>query len=626
MKRKIFPPPLHKVKGTIHNKSGCGKATKLRHPLQQHTIQLPSPPAINLQAIDAWLQSALAVEIEPFVCPVGMEQSTRQAAVAGLLWRCLLLVRVFLQAANIPVFDPGIILSIQADSHDSNKWKAIIAIARIDHIDLRCYNLAIKSSINVLLGLMEKQLTQQNRAELYTLLEKKVIHPLKALVTAGKSTIPLLRAADDLDIPFIHLGEGVYQLGWGARAIKMDRSAIETDSAIGAKQSHNKVWSAHLLRMAGLPAPEHGVVVSVDEAIHTAHTLGWPVVVKPADLDRGEGVTVGISDDDALLKAFNSARKLSRQKQVIIERQVAGVCHRVFIANRRLLYVIKRLPKSIIGDGERSVAELIQMANSLENNSPPWLRSEYFPADAEAVAAMQAVGFTLDSIPGAGVPVPLRGIESTRDGGRFEDLTASIHPDNVAIALMAAELFGLCVVGVDIISADISRPWHENGAIINEVNFKPQLGRSEISRSYLPDFLSRFVVNDGRIPVEIYAGGDSAVTAARNRQKELLASSVQCYLTSHDHSVAPTGETIHFPFTTLFRRCRALLLNRQVEAIILVVQTDEFLHTGLPIDRASRVSPLSGPLLTLAMPHERLPQARINAVMALLNSIVASVN
>jgi cyanophycin synthetase len=61
----------------------------------------------------------------------------------------------------------------------------------------------------------------------------------------------------------------------------------------------------------------------------------------------------------------------------------------------------------------------------------------------------------------------------------------SLHPVNLAAALAAAEAFRLEVAGVDMISTDISVPWTENGAAINEVNGGPLLGGAAIVASVM---------------------------------------------------------------------------------------------------------------------------------------------
>ena len=50
---------------------------------------------------------------------------------------------------------------------------------------------------------------------------------------------------------------------------------------------------------------------------------------------------------------------------------------------------------------------------------------------------------------------------------------------------------------------------------------------------------------------------------------------------------------MHLPLQGLYERTRTLLLNEQVEALVLVVQTDEFLRTGLPVDRIDQLTSLA---------------------------------
>src|SRR5690606_9971015 len=140
---------------------------------------------------------------------------------------------------------------------------------------------------------------------------------------------------------------------------------------------------------------------------------------------------------------------------------------------------------------------------------------------------------------------------------------------NMELALRCTELFGLDVAGVDIISPDISVPWHQNGAIINEVNFAPLFGVFEMTRQHIAPFLRRQLQGDGRIPVEALVGGDEAFELARQKQAELFASGQHCYVTSHHLTLSPTGSEMHFTTPKLASRCKALLMDRQVESLIL---------------------------------------------------------
>lgn len=367
----------------------------------------------------------------------------------------------------------------------------------------------------------------------------------------------------------------------------MDRSSVDSDSVIGVKLTTNKILAASLLRAAGLPAPEHIPVNSREQAVLAADKLGWPLVVKPADKERGEGVTVSITNKEKLSAAYKNAASFS--KQILVEREVPGICYRLLIANSKMLYAIRRGPRSVEGDGKRTVSELVDSANRRNKAKPSWLQEKHCPLDKQALETMSLEGFSPDSVPDKGVRVPLRKIESTAWGGYIEDVGEHVHPDNREIAERAARLFKLCNAGVDIISSDITQPWHDNGAIINEVNYAPYFGGNDIARSLIPVYLEKLMNGDGRIPIEIVVGSDKAVEEGRSRQESFIRRNVDCYLTSHNLTVTPSGEHLTFPFESLFNRTTALLKNKSAEALVLVVQTDEFLKTGLPIDHFDRL-------------------------------------
>ncbi|MBV1885616.1 MAG: hypothetical protein KUG61_00940, partial [Parvibaculaceae bacterium] len=140
--------------------------------------------------------------------------------------------------------------------------------------------------------------------------------------------------------------------------------------------------------------------------------------------------------------------------------------------------------------------------------------------------------------------------------------------------------------GIDIITQDITKPWMENAAIINEVNYAPLLGGGDISRSHLPADLERIIDNDGRIPIDIFMGSGDAMVQAKAHHVALLKKGVRAYLTSHDETVDSNQSQRPYPFTSLAQRTKALLLDETVDALVLVIQNADILKSGLPIDQA----------------------------------------
>jgi len=562
----------------------CGYYHGLRQPSITFNSYLVPPQAVDFDGLDVWLVSALGVPVEPSPWSGPAEQEH----VAALFWRVLLVGRSLQQHAGLPVYEPGKVLDIVPPREEGDqRWRVRAALPCVDLIPVQYSQLAYRAALKLVLAWLKSGRFGVSLEALLTDIDLNVIQSIRSRVPSGISRVPILQAAFNQRIPFRHMGWGVYALGWG-RALKfMDRSAVNEDSAIGAKMSHNKVASAAMVRLAGLPAPVHIQVLQEEQLRQAADALGWPLVLKPADCDRSEGVSVNLTREDQLLGAFQHARKFS--KNILLEKQVTGICYRLFVANGELLYAIRRNPRSVTGDGERSLAELIDAHNRKKDAKAPWLRSKAVPLDEETLSVLAAAGLDLESVPEAGRLVPLRQIESSEWGGTIEDASDLVHPANIDVALRAAKLFGLLNAGVDLITDDISKPWFETGAIINEVNFTPYFGGNDTAKASLPRFFEKFMGGVGRIPIEVVYGGAEAMALGLDRQRALIDDGVGCYLTSHLCTLSALSEDMPFPFKGVYERSVALLLNHDVEALVIVVQTDELLTTGMPVDRVDRI-------------------------------------
>lgn len=538
-----------------------------------------------------------------------------------LVWRTLLVSRDILQAGGAPIFDPGLILTIKKVPGNDTARRARCLFPIIPHIPGAYIREAVRLALLVI-SLLAK--TTPDRKALDDLLEKihqNFIYVARRTIGGGESTVQVIQAAYERRIPFTHLGQSIYRLGWGQHSRLVDRSAIESDAMIGARLTQNKFMTSRVLRSAGIPASRHIMVGSWTQALKAAESIGWPVVVKPADKDRGEGVSVDIDDPQALQEAYENAVAVSRE--VLVEEQVPGVCHRIFVAGqRKVIFVTQRLPKSVKGDGKHTVGELIDQANETEKKKAPWRRLKPFPVDQPARKCLAGAGLTLDSIPAEGQYAPLRRIQSNAEGGVTEDRTPDVHPENVDIALRAAALFGLDSAGIDLITEDISRPWYENGAIINEVNYAPLLGghRTEArAKDYPGKYLDLVIHEKGRLPVEVYVGGDSAMAAALKRQQRMVEDGIRCHVASHNTSLRPDGSIIWGDESGLFGRTLQLVGDKTVEALILVVQTNELLYTGCPIDGLGAIHDTESDIIDWRQPSQKASSSSRHRLVSLLS-------
>ncbi len=564
--------------------------------------------------LDAWLSGPLAIVLPPEPQWLTGDQSGSPKPIRQGVWRLLQLASELLRLIQIPVFDPGIVQTITADPQANHRWRIRALVPVHEHQPQAIYVRTYSWAAELIARLLETEIAPAEIERIHAWIEVEHIQQLSSSIAASRSTLPVLRRALAEGIPFRHLGLGIYQLGWGHRARRIMGGANDLDSAIGSRLCQSKQVAAALLRTAGLPIPIHREAASPEEALSVAEVLGWPVVVKPADRDRGEGVSVNITTPTELHSAWLKARTFSAN--ILVERHVAGTCHRLHVMSGQVISVSKRLPKAVCGDGHHSVRDLIAHANRVQVALPPWQRLKPFPSDPLAAACLGRQGLDFEAVPAPGEWACLRPFSSIESGGELENCTDTIHPVNVEAALLAARVCGLNNAGVDMISLDISEPWHRNGAVINEINFAPQTNPAPGFEFMLDRLLAHHFPARGRIPVTVYLGGRKAFESAQIHQRRLGAQGVECSLVAFDRTLDPAGEPVTTAAVGLFGRCLALLCDPRIEALAVAVQTGEFLSTGLPFDRPDQVIDCGDALLNTAKLPQALARARLSALLA----------
>lgn len=594
---------------------GLGFRHGLEQPCLVFDLSVRAPAGVSWEGLDDWLKRVFLLDAPASVRPIGAADG--EGLVMALAERVLVLARLLLQMGRAPAFELGRVLHIRP----SAQGHFVLSLAApCAGEGLRVATVKVHQQVAALLQeWCDGKLRTLSPDAVCERLDAVMVQPLATTVAAGRSTIHLLRAAHGQRLPFCYLGGGQYQVGWGGRAVRLLSSGVGSDSAIGARVAQNKQTAATLLRLAGLPAPEHLLANTAEQALQAARRLGWPLVVKPLDRDRGEGVTVDIRDEPGLLQAFESARALSQR--VLVERMVAGHCHRILVVKGRMLYCLKRLPKSVVGDGQQSVADLVVAANTAEQTKLWWERAKPFPRDELAARLLSHQGMGWDSVPAQDARVFLRPLQTDPWGGDVEDLTEQIHPDNLDLAVRAARLFGLDVAGIDLITPDISEPWHCNGSILNELNSSPLMGGSPLSRRTTPIYLSQLLPSGGRIPVTVVVGGDAAGWGEA-ALLQAQANGGGCYVTSHLRTLNPQGRPLALRGTSLLDRAQALLLDTAVDELVLLVMTDELLHLGLPVDMIDRLIVRGNGLLDHRNPNLTVPALEVRRLVHTLEQAV----
>ena len=136
----------------------------------------------------------------------------------------------------------------------------------------------------------------------------KIILKLKKIREAnllGPSTKSIVDEAKKRDIPIIQLNTDSYvQLGHGVNQRRIQATIMDNTSAIGVEIADDKKSTKDLLAQAGIPVPVGEVVTKLTDAYKVAKNIGYPIVVKPLVGNHGRGISVNITNEKDLKKAF----------------------------------------------------------------------------------------------------------------------------------------------------------------------------------------------------------------------------------------------------------------------------------------------------------------------------------
>ncbi|HEX7916167.1 cyanophycin synthetase, partial [Rudaea sp.] len=289
----------------------------------------------------------------------------------------------------------------------------------------------------------------------------------------GPSTASLVRAAEQRDIPWLRLNEqSLVQLGHGKYQQRIQATVTGRTSHIAVELASDKEETNKILASLGLPVPKQELVRSEEGALRAARRLGGPVVTKPYNGNHGRGITIAISKDEDVIAGFKAAQEHSNS--VIVETYLAGDDHRLLVVNGELVAATKRTPGHVVGDGTRTVRELVDIVNSDPRRGVGHEKVlTKLQLDREATVMLESAGLTFDSVPEKDRIVPLRKTANLSTGGTATDVTDIIHPDNRDMAVRAVRAIGLDVGGVDFLSPNIAESYKSIGGGICEINAAP---------------------------------------------------------------------------------------------------------------------------------------------------------
>ena len=178
----------------------------------------------------------------------------------------------------------------------------------------------------------------------------------------GPSALALVRAADARDIPWVRMNDAsLIQVGQGKYQKRIEAALTSQTSHTAVEIAADKELCARLLAELGLPVPKQYHVRDAEDAVDAANHIGYPVVVKPIDGNHGRGVSVNLTSDAEVADAFEVA--LGEGSGVVVESMIQGDDHRLLVIDGKLVAAAHRVPGHVVGDGTRTIAELVDIVN-----------------------------------------------------------------------------------------------------------------------------------------------------------------------------------------------------------------------------------------------------------------------
>lgn len=402
----------------------------------------------------------------------------------------------------------------------------------------------------------------------------------------GVSTSALFDGARRRNIPVeIVAGEQLLLLGWGKHRVRMWATVSDKTSLVGADIASDKSLTNRLLRSSGIRVPEHIVAENLPEALAAWRSLGKRVVVKPLGGHQGQGVTVGVHSVRELDRAVRAAQAFG--KRIMLEEQVRGREYRLLVVAGKPVACAERIPAYVRGDGMHSVRELIEEVNrDPRRGEGHECELTQITVDAQVIATLAQVGYTLRSVPRRGEVVYLRRSANLSTGGTAVDVTDIVHPATRRMAQEAVSIIGLDIAGIDMIADDIAA----EGATVIEVNAAPGIrmhhhptaGRARDAAGAILDYLMDGT--DGRIPLVAVTGTNGKTTVTRLIAHIWRQTGLTIGMTSTG-GIYRGEECLTKGDTTGIRSARRLLGDRMLDGAVLETARGGIIRQGLAFDR-----------------------------------------
>lgn len=286
-------------------------------------------------------------------------------------------------------------------------------------------------------------------------------------------------------------------LKFGKQHVYFKGSDVSLNNVVAANISSNKYMANQLLSKEGIPVPK--AIACSREAFYDGKMilsdLRFPVVIKPNwGTGYGTGVICNIPNTTELNALMCKAYE--QYSWISIEEYHGNLkSFRVLVFNGEVIALMERVPAHVIGDGKRTIHELIEAEN--KKREEPNLKMPFgkIIMTEETELIFREKNISPNDIPAANQKIPIRITCNAAVGGTVKGLgITAICKENAELAIRAAKVLNLKLCGLDFLCEDLKVPIEKSRGCIIEANHAPDISAHEYSPEGIPSFPSKHVI------------------------------------------------------------------------------------------------------------------------------------
>ena len=276
---------------------------------------------------------------------------------------------------------------------------------------------------------------------------------------------------------------------------KYSKNFYNNNSMFGFKISNDKMLTEKFLKLANVPTT-NSIKLSANQFEKGMEYLvdnPSPKVVKPINLANGRGVFVDVTTDN-FREVWEQCVSIQKQRKVkypkvLIQDMVTGFEVRVIVVEGKVLSATLRTPPYVIGDGNNTIADLINEKNKIRSSNE-YFRNKDLKQDEKVIDYLSSKQQNLDTVLKENELCITYPISNLVNGGENIVVTHLLNDKILKTAQDAAiAIPGIHTAGVDVLidslETDTPTILEINKAPALQLNYYPYIGEPQSPLKYI---------------------------------------------------------------------------------------------------------------------------------------------